>query len=323
MNVPFDFGAWPVLALATPLLWVALSLATFGLGAWLGLVLAQRKRASRNTDLAGGDRPAGRAGPAGAAPALGIAQQTWIRNILGLHDRRIGAIMTPRADVVGLSADLPLHEAIKTASLAGFSRFPVFESRPEQVIGVFHAKDALLALSERADQLAALTVRSLARAPLQVPETMHVPELLLELQSGRQQMAIVVDEFGEACGVVTLEDLLEEIVGEIKDEHDGEEDLGVVFLEPSRSLEAAGSTRLELVNEMLGTKLLAASPQQTIGSFVATHLGRIPRPGETFVAHGLGFRILRGNARRIARLRVEAIRSASELVRPAPKGEAG
>ena len=97
-------------------------------------------------------------------------------------------------------------------------------------------------------------------------------------------------------------------------EHDGAEDLGVVVLEPERSLEASGRTRIRTVNELLGTELPTSGTQQTIAGFVATQLGRIPRAGESFVTHGLGIRILRGDARRVARLRLEAL---------ARKGEAG
>ena len=318
MNALTELAWGPTLGAAISPLGVALGLATAGLcaglGAWMGARSA-RRRAARTT-LAAADLATATASP------LDPSQQTWIRNIVGLSDRRVGSIMTPRVDVVALAADLPLAGAIKISSLAGFSRFPVYDGRPEQVVGIFHAKDALLALSEQPEDLERLTVRSLMRPPLHVPETIRVLALLRELKSGSQQMAIVVDEFGEAAGVVTLEDLLEEIVGEIKDEHDEEEDLGVVMIEPDRMLEAAGRTRIQTVNEMLGTQLPEASAQQTIAGFVATHLGRIPRPGETFVTHGLGIRILRGNARRVARLRLEALPHGHSTSHSGKKGEA-
>ncbi|MCC6673193.1 MAG: HlyC/CorC family transporter [Planctomycetes bacterium] len=230
----------------------------------------------------------------------------WIGNIVELQAARVADAMTPRPEIVAFEASTPLRQAVQMAVEAGYSRLPVFDGGIDNVVGVFVAKDALGRVLGRSEALDA-PVRASMRPPMFVPESMPAVDLLRHFRSQRVQMAIVLDEFGGTAGLITLEDLLEEIVGEIEDEHDLGEDRQIHVVEPERIAEVAGRSRIAEVNEALHLQLPEDGDYDTIAGFVFARLGRIPNQGETFQAEGAEFRILAADQRRIRRLRIRVL----------------
>lgn len=237
-------------------------------------------------------------------------ERTWIENIVDLKDTQASEIMTPRTDAVAFDKDLPLLEAVEQATEAGFSRFPVFEDKVDNVIGVFYAKDALPLLGQNGDPSSAPTVGEYMRKPLFVPETMDVVDLLEQFRTSRVQMAIVLDEYGGTAGLVSIEDVLEEIVGEITDEYDTDQEIPIKVIEEQRVVETSGRVRIEEINEFLPIEIPEAENYDTVAGFVFTSLDRIPRVGESIDIGGVEFAVLEGDARRIHRLRLTVSKAA-------------
>ena len=191
-----------------------------------------------------------------------------------------------------LDIDAPYEELLALVIDTGHSRFPVFEGERDNIIGMLMAKD-LLKL-QRAPEL---NLRTLLRPPVFVPESKGLNELLREFRSNRSHMAIVIDEFGKTAGLITIEDVLEEIVGEIEDEFDEEDSPSSIFTLADGSQRVAGDASIESVNEAFETQL----PEEdfdTIGGLVAHELGRVPRRGEWVDVGGLRFVVMlaRGGA---------------------------
>jgi CBS domain containing-hemolysin-like protein len=248
--------------------------------------------------------------------ALEDEERQWIGNIVTLKEQQVAAIMTPRTDVVAMPADLPLAEAVALAQKHGFSRYPVYGSKIDEVIGMFYTKDALsLALRGAANDrvAAAMPLRSIMREPFFVPETMAVAQLLQQFKQKRQQMAVVLDEYGGTAGLVSIEDVLEEIVGDIADEYDAAEekappeDARITVVEAGRIVEVPGRIGVRELNQILSTGLREDGDYDTVAGLVISHLNRIPAVGETFPIDGVEFRILEADDRRLARLRVTAL----------------
>ena len=216
-----------------------------------------------------------------------------LEGVLHLADMTAGDAMVaaPRMDLLDIDAsyEVLLREVITTAH----SRFPVFQDDRENIIGILLAKD-LLKL-QRAPEL---NIRTLLRAPMFVPENKGLNDLLREFRASRNHMAMVVDEFGRTAGLITIEDVLEEIVGEIEDEFDIDTDEGDIFALADRSWRVAGDTLLEDVNEAFGVELATGVDSDlevefdTIGGLVAHELGHVPTRGERFSLGGLDFVVL-------------------------------
>ncbi len=239
--------------------------------------------------------------------ALEDEEKSWIANIVDLGDLQVSAIMTPRTDVVGLRADLPLEEAVSAVADTGHSRYPVHEGQLDQIVGVFYAKDALARIASGA-ALAGARVRDLMRRPLFVPDTMGVADLLRQLRHAKVHLAIVLDEYGGTAGLITVEDILEEIVGDIEDEYDEDEEQPLRVLDEPGCLEASGRTRVDEINEHLADhELPERDDYDTVAGYVFSRLGRIPVVDETFVSDGIQFTVLRGDARHVARLRLQVL----------------
>ncbi len=239
--------------------------------------------------------------------ALADEERQWIGNIVELKDLRVSEAMTPRTDIVALEAGTSLSAAIQRAIETGHSRYPVYEEKVDNVLGVFYAKDALR-LSQNGNQAGTdAPVRTLLREPLFVPETMGVVELLRKFKSSKVQIAIVLDEYGGTAGLISIEDIMEEIVGDISDEYDLEEEEPIKVVEEGRVLEISGRTRVDDVNHRLHTGMSENGDYDTIAGYVFSHLGRIPKVGETFQLDGVEFNVLRADDRRLGRLRVAAL----------------
>jgi CBS domain containing-hemolysin-like protein len=204
-----------------------------------------------------------------------------------------------------IDVDLSWPEVLDSVIRVRRTRIPVYENTMDNVIGVLYVKDLLPELARQGKQPSA-PLRDLLRPPWFVPMTNAVDEMLKEFLRTRSHLAIVVDEYRAVAGVVTIEDVLEEIVGEIVDEYDQDVEEEVRQVAPT-TYEAAGRTHLDELNERFGVGLPEPDDCDTIGGFVITLLGRIPRAGESVVYHDLRITVLQSTRRRIDRVRLERL----------------
>lgn len=229
-------------------------------------------------------------------------ERRLLANILELRDRTIHDVMVPRADIVALEAGTSLERVVGVITKEGHSRLPVYRETLDDAIGMVHIKDVLP--WQGRDRAFSLT--GILRQILFVSPSMQVPELLLEMRVKRSHMALVVDEFGGVDGLVTIEDLVEEIVGEIEDEHD-QDDEPDLNKRPDGTLDADARATIEALEEIVGRFVNDEERQdiETIGGLVFLLVGRVPIRGE-LIAHpsGLEFEILDADPRRIKRVRV-------------------
>jgi putative hemolysin len=226
-------------------------------------------------------------------------ERALIPSIIDFGDTVTREVMVPRPDMVTISADATVHDAMEVAITHGFSRVPAIgDGGIDDVVGVVHAKDLMRAMRDR---LARTPVRPLLRPASFVPETKRVSELLKEMQVRRAHLAIVVDEYGGTAGLVTLEDLIEELVGEIVDEFDNDDPL----LEPLPNGDWRVSARLSLdeVNELLRLDL-PEGDWDTLAGLVFNALGHVPNEGEAVEIEGHRLRAERVDGRRIERIRI-------------------
>ena len=244
-----------------------------------------------------------------AATEEGIIEQDQARlieQVVEFGDKRVRDVMTPRPDVVAIPARATLEELRERVVETKFSRLPVYEKTLDDVLGIVMARD-MLEVSDR--DAARRTVRELMRPALFVPETKFGSALLQEMQRKNQQMAIVIDEYGLVAGVVTVEDLVEEIVGEI-----GEEDRRPapdVMRESTGDVVLRGSVPLDKLGEIFGSEIEIAEPSNatTVAGLLNSVAGHVPRTGETIEHDGLRFEVLEANQRKV--LRVRARRTAA------------
>ena len=243
-------------------------------------------------------------------------ERRLLTNILKLHEMTAADVMVPRVDIFAIAEDTPFVEATKLMVEQGHSRVPVFRETLDDVIGIIHIKDLLpFAVDQRTASLAKIVRKVLFVAP-----SMPVLDLLLQMRLSRVHMALVVDEFGGIDGLVTIEDTIEEIVGEIEDEHD-DADQPKLIERPDGSLIAEGRT---LIAALAGrTKGNLVPPEQeeevtTLGGLVSALAGRVPGRGE-IIKHpsGLEFEILDADPRRVKRLRLRGLEPAPESAGPA------
>ncbi|HET7694336.1 MAG TPA: hemolysin family protein [Vicinamibacterales bacterium] len=218
-------------------------------------------------------------------------------------------VMTPRPDIVAIQADATVADLRALFREQEYSRFPLFKDNLDNILGVIRVKD-LLQLDDAAS--ASQPIMPLARPATFVPETKRVPELLKEFQRRQVQMAIVVDEYGGTAGLVTIEDLLEEIVGEIRDEDDVESD--PIVDEGNGSYVFSAKVSFDELRDRLD---LETEPEgfETVGGYVLSRVGRVPAVGETLEVDGLSVEVLEAERRRIHKVR---IRKASESLIPHP-----
>ena len=228
-----------------------------------------------------------------------------IEGVIELGDVTVAKIMTPRTDMVTLHVDEPWDEAISLVSQSGHTRIPVHSRSPDDVVGILHTKDLLVELAKPSSQPRRQWTEIL-RKPYFVPETKPVDDLLQEFQRSHNQIAVVINEFGGVSGLVTIEDVLEEIVGEIVDEHDKHRADGIKPL-GDHAAEALANVRIHDVNERLGLTLPEDGDFDTIGGFVFHELGRIPNVGEELVWHDVRIKVLDATRRRINRVAIQVL----------------
>jgi magnesium and cobalt transporter len=223
-----------------------------------------------------------------------------IEGVLGVADLQVRDIMVPRSQMVVLERDEPIERLVPAIVESGHSRFPVIGEDRDQVVGLLLAKDLLRYFGDV--NRTAFDIRELLRPAVFVPESKRLNVLLKEFRVSRNHMAIVVDEYGGVSGLVTIEDVIEEIVGEIADEYDIEEDQ-TIRREDERQFAVHALARIHDFNEYFGTNF-SDEEFDTIGGLVMHQFGRLPRRGETVSIDGLEFRVLRSDRRRIDLLRV-------------------
>jgi len=245
--------------------------------------------------------------PAGEAAAINPEESALIANILKLPDLTAEDVMIPRADIVAIDETSALHTVADLIGKEAHSRLPIFREQLDEVVGFVHIKDVLAAIRTSPQE----PVSKLQRDILFASPSIRVLDLLLEMRAQRTHMAIVVDEFGGVDGLVTIEDLVEEIVGEIEDEHD-EEDGPTFARNPDGSILADARVEIEDLEELIGSFLTEDEREEsdTLGGVVFALIDRVPRRSEV-VTHpsGVEFEVVDADARRIKRLRVRDPRS--------------
>jgi CBS domain containing-hemolysin-like protein len=223
-----------------------------------------------------------------------------LRGALDLSDLVVADVMIHRKAIKMIDVDLPPREIIAQAMASSHTRLPLFKDDPDNIVGVLHARDLLRAISEKGRD--ALVVAEIARAPWFVPDTTSAEDQLAEFLRRREHFALVVDEYGALMGLVTLEDILEEIVGDIKDEHD----IAVqgVRPQPDGSVNVDGIVPIRDLNRVMDWDL-PDEEAVTIAGLVIHEAQAIPEPGQRFAFHGYRFQVLRRNRNQITALRVE------------------
>ena len=237
--------------------------------------------------------------------SLDTSEKQMIEGVMDLREATAEEVMTPRTEMISLPVNATVQEAVAKSIEHGHSRLPVYRDTPDDILGVLYVKDLLPALS-RAE---APKLRKLVRRAFYVPQSKNVGELLKEMQARRVHMAIVVDEYGGTAGVVTIEDILEEIVGEIADEHENQTPEDVVKITDSAAT-VEGHTHIDALHDALGLAEPEAEDYDTVGGLLFTHLGRVPTTGEHYDINGVRFTVLEADERRINRVKVTVTRDA-------------
>lgn len=223
-----------------------------------------------------------------------------LEGVLRVAELQVRDIMVARSQMVVVNRDDPPEHILPAVIESGHSRFPVIGEDRDQVVGILLAKDLLRYFVEGGKD--AFDIKECVRPAAFIPESKRLNVLLKEFRISHHHMAIVVDEYGGVAGLVTIEDVLEQIVGDIGDEYDTDEDLDI-RREGERQFTVKGQTRIPEFNDYFGTEF-SDEEFDTIGGLATHFLGRLPRRGETFVMNGIEFRVLRSDRRRLDTLRV-------------------
>ena len=223
--------------------------------------------------------------------------------LLSLRDTTAKEVMTPRVDLVALEAPVTVDAVARAVKQSGHSRFPVYEEDLDHLVGVLFVKD-LFRMGDWPSGITAEAIARRLREPLLVPEGRNVLPLLAMMRAKRFAFAVVVDEYGGVEGVLTIKDLVSELVGDLRDEFDKPEEAMVTPIDPSRWL-VDGAAPVEDVSRELGVEL-PEGDYVTLGGFLFDRFGRIPEDGDTYVLHGWEFRIAEMERRRISKVVVRA-----------------
>jgi magnesium and cobalt transporter len=223
-----------------------------------------------------------------------------LEGVLEVVEMQVRDIMVPRSQMVIVNRDDPPEDILPAVIEAGHSRYPVIGEDRDQVVGILLAKDLLRYFVDGGRS--SFDIKEVLRPVAFIPESKRLSELLKEFRASHHHMAIVVDEYGGVSGLVTIEDVLEQIVGDIGDEYDTDDDLDI-RKEGERQFSVKGTTRIDEFNQYFGTDF-SDEDFDTISGLVISYLSRLPRRGETFTLDGLEFRVLRADRRRLDLLRV-------------------
>lgn len=230
-------------------------------------------------------------------------EQEMIENVLELSERHADEIMTPRTDLIAVEVHADLPTVLATIKQAGHSRIPVYEENIDTIVGLIYAKDLLAEVGREADDF---SLRARMREAYFVPESKPLRSLLHEFQNQKLHIAIVLDEYGGTAGIVTLEDILEELVGEITDEYEETPPESIREID-DRTIEVDARTYVDDLNDQYDLDLPEDEDYDTVGGFVFSRLGYIPKNGEHFEYENLTFTIASAEPRRIKRIRIEKV----------------
>lgn len=228
-------------------------------------------------------------------------EKSMIESLLHFHDADVEEVMTPRTDMVCFEATETVEEVIPKAVACGHSRIPVFRKKVDDIIGVLYVKDLLRHAAD--DGMQSNHIENLVRKSHFVPENKNLHELLAEFRADRFHIAVVLDEYGGTTGLVTIEDILEEIVGEIEDEFDtaGRDQIRKM---DENAYDIDGRTNIPDINRALSTNIPESDDYETVAGFLFSELGHVPREGEEFATPELVFKVIRADERTIKRIRV-------------------
>ena len=233
--------------------------------------------------------------------AIDKTEHELLTSIFEFTDTTVKEIMVPRTDVVGVDINMPPEKLLRIVIEEGYSRIPVFDGTMDNIVGVLYTKDLLSVFEHRG----LILLQDVIRTPFLVPESKKIGILMRELQAKHQHMAIVIDEFGGMEGIVTMEDIVEEIVGEIKDEYD--EDKKDVETASDGSVVISGGMSVRDFNDRFGHLLPEGSDYETISGFLHKQAGRIPELHEEIVYKQRAFTVVKKNQRRIIHLKMKTI----------------
>ncbi len=233
----------------------------------------------------------------GEQGVLEAEEEQMIHAVIELGDRRVHEVMVPRTAIVALSSEATYEQAIDLIVDEGHSRVPVYEDSIDEVVGILYAKDLLPFLKDGSDPRPVL--RTLLRTPVFVPESMSIDDLLHELQRRKVHLAIVLDEYGGTAGLVTIEDLLEEIVGEIQDEYDVEEPIVERLSDDEARVD--GRASIDDLADAFDMELELEDDDEydTVGGLVFHRLGKLPQPGDRIAVDGLSLTVESTDGRRV------------------------
>lgn len=226
-------------------------------------------------------------------------QHQLISNVFHFSGATVRDAMRPRAEVTAIEAATPFDEIIRTFEASGYSRIPVYRQKWDNIIGILHSKDLLRYLR----QPERFKIEQVVHSPFFVPDSASLDDVLRQMRQKKNHFALVVDEYGVIEGIITLEDILEELVGEIHDEHDLDEER--ILRRPDGSIVLAGSVTVREVNRTLGLNLPESDDYSTVAGFLMTHTGRLPLLGDRITYNGVTFTIEKMEGRRVTRICLE------------------
>jgi putative hemolysin len=232
-----------------------------------------------------------------------VAEREMIESVIEFADTTVSEVMTARPDIIGLPVDSSLDKVRALIEESGHSRIPVYEGSLDHIVGILYARDLLRYVGEAPR---VFDVRGAMRPPFFVPESKPLRDLLQDFRLQKIHIGIVLDEYGGTAGLVTIEDVLEELVGEISDEHEAIEPAVFKRIDDSTA-EVDARIHLDELNRLLGTRLPEEEGYDTLGGFVSTHLGRIPQAGTQFEHDGSLYIILEAEPQRVSRVRVQVL----------------
>lgn len=237
--------------------------------------------------------------------AVDEEEKEMIESVIELTDTHVEEVMTPRTEIVAIPKDADLETVLETIRIKGHSRIPVYDETIDTILGVLYAKDLL-----QRDADAPFDLTSMIRKVPFIPEVKLVRDLLREFQAQKLHLAVVLDEYGGTAGLVTIEDILEELVGEIRDEYDPSAPIEIERVD-ERTVEVDARMRIDDLNDRLNIELPEDGDYETIGGFVFSRMGKIPKIGERCEHENIGIDVIAAEPRRIRRLRL-SITSTSE-----------
>jgi Mg2+/Co2+ transporter CorB len=230
-----------------------------------------------------------------------IADVEYIQNVFRFGDLAVSDVMVHRTEMVTINADDPPEKIIREVLAAQYTRIPLWRGKPENIVGVLHVKDLIRAMQQAEGDLSRVDMMAIALKPWFVPDMRPLSEQLKAFRRRKTHFALVVDEYGDVEGIVTLEDILEEIVGDISDEHDVV--VAGVRTQPDGSVVVDGSVPIRDLNRAMDWNL-PVEEATTIAGLVIHEARSIPEPGQSFTFHGFRFRVLRRERNRISVLRI-------------------